>query len=154
MSLRNRGTDSLSESGIKWMSGSTKRQCDRAPSSVSTAHRKRGPGLARILLTRSLIRSPPRLCVANRRGGAVGRLLRSMPAGEILDDRLSMRAQTRAPSQLARVRCRVRGRSLDRDRDGNNQKVHRCRARPSDGGVPKWLMSGSVPVRCHRRPNM
>jgi hypothetical protein len=28
--FRNRGTDYLSESGIEWMSGSTKRQCDRA----------------------------------------------------------------------------------------------------------------------------
>jgi hypothetical protein len=28
--FRNRGADSLSESGIKWMSGGTKRQCDRA----------------------------------------------------------------------------------------------------------------------------
>jgi hypothetical protein len=28
--FRNRGPEYVSESGIKWMSGSTKRQCDRA----------------------------------------------------------------------------------------------------------------------------
>ena len=28
--FRNRGTDYVSESGMKWMSGGTKRQCDRA----------------------------------------------------------------------------------------------------------------------------
>jgi hypothetical protein len=34
--FRNRGTEYISESGIKWMSGSTTRQCDRALSEPSS----------------------------------------------------------------------------------------------------------------------
>jgi hypothetical protein len=44
--FRNRGTDSLRESSVKWMSGSTKRQCDRAspsPGAPPRARRRRPP---------------------------------------------------------------------------------------------------------------
>ena len=39
----NRGTDPLSKSGIKWMSGSTKRQCDRALGLPHTPRARPGP---------------------------------------------------------------------------------------------------------------
>jgi hypothetical protein len=42
--FRNRGTDYLGESGMKWMSGCTKRQCDRALARTPAAADRGGPG--------------------------------------------------------------------------------------------------------------
>ena len=64
--FRYRGTEYVSKSGMKWMSGSTKRQCNRACPSLSplsvASHASQLLPTQRIGLTRSiwLSRSPPR----------------------------------------------------------------------------------------------
>jgi hypothetical protein len=54
--FRNRGTDYISESGMKWMSGGARRQCDRA---LARCRRGRAQPLLRRL--RDLVRGRPHL---------------------------------------------------------------------------------------------
>jgi hypothetical protein len=53
---RNRGTDYISESGMKWISGGARRQCDRA-----LARRRRGRAQPLLRRLRDLVRGRPHL---------------------------------------------------------------------------------------------
>ena len=139
--FRNRGTEYATESCMKWMSGSAKRQCDRAlhpPPPARTAPSSRSPARCR---------RPP-ACRRRPAGGAAGHCRRPAAAQRT-------RRWVKPPCRIARVTagwrssscCKFRSASLPTAFAFSRLQVQVSRPRPAG------FCSRLPTTTCNRRPN-